>query len=184
MSLKHKWYTQPEMIVGLSALLVSFVAVAVSLYSASIDRAYARASVWPELRITRSDIDFANPDIPYFSIALRNSGTGPARIKFAKVTYKGVPYKTWDELLKAADVPVHRFIQSTMTTVTIPAMEYYNTVVAKHPEMVSAFRTIDKDIDISVCFCSIYDECWLEQRRESLQPVEQCEIDEKERFLQ
>ncbi|WP_445768576.1 hypothetical protein [Rheinheimera sp.] len=44
----------PEMIIAGSALLVSLITAFVSIYSAFIDRAYARASVWPRLEIFRS----------------------------------------------------------------------------------------------------------------------------------
>ncbi len=42
------------MIIAGSALLVSLITAFVSIYSAFIDRAYARASVWPRLEIFRS----------------------------------------------------------------------------------------------------------------------------------
>ncbi len=43
----NKWYTNPEMIVALSALLIGIVTAFTSVYSAYVDREYARASVWP-----------------------------------------------------------------------------------------------------------------------------------------
>ena len=52
--MKRKWYTQPEMLVAISALITSLVAVVVAMYSAYIDRAYAKASVWPSVIIARS----------------------------------------------------------------------------------------------------------------------------------
>ncbi len=39
------WYKIPEMIVALSALLISIVMTIVAIYSAHIDRSYARASM-------------------------------------------------------------------------------------------------------------------------------------------
>ena len=43
------WYKNPEMIVALSALIIGLVTAFTSIYSAYVDREYARASVWPRL---------------------------------------------------------------------------------------------------------------------------------------
>lgn len=47
MEAKRGFSLSGEMLKGISALLVSRVAVVISLYSAWIDRAHARVSVWP-----------------------------------------------------------------------------------------------------------------------------------------
>lgn len=51
---KRAWYQSPEMLVGLSAVLVSVVALGVGMYSAYIERTSARAAVWPSLMLARS----------------------------------------------------------------------------------------------------------------------------------
>jgi len=68
------------MLVAMSVLFISIVTAAVSIYSASTDRKYAKASVWPRLEIFRS----FNSD-KSFEYAVTNNGTGPAIIKYAKV---------------------------------------------------------------------------------------------------
>jgi hypothetical protein len=87
-----KWYKSPEMIVALSALLIGLVTAFTSIYSAYIDREYARASVWPKLEIFRS---FNSNS---FSYDVSNSGTGPALIKYAKVQDGSTYIKTWEEI--------------------------------------------------------------------------------------
>ena len=81
---KIAWYKKPEMIVALSALLISVVTTIIGLYSTMIDRSYARASVWPRVEIYRSH----SLEKGYFSYGVMNNGTGPAIIKYAKVTTK------------------------------------------------------------------------------------------------
>jgi hypothetical protein len=88
----QKWYKNPEMIVALSALLIGLVTAFTSIYSAFVDREYARASVWPRLEIFRS---FGGES---FSYGVTNSGTGPALIKYAKVQYGEKYIKTWNEI--------------------------------------------------------------------------------------
>ncbi len=82
-----KWYKNPEMIVAFSALLIGIVTAFTSIYSAYVDRTYARASVWPRLEIFRS---FSQGN---FSYGVDNNGTGPAIIKYARVKYEGKPIK-------------------------------------------------------------------------------------------
>ena len=75
-----KWYKSPEMIVALSALIIGLVTAFTSIYSAYVDREYARASVWPRLEIFRSFNGNSS-----FSYGVSNNGTGPALIKYAKI---------------------------------------------------------------------------------------------------
>jgi len=87
-----KWYKSPEMIVALSALLIGLVTAFTSIYSAYVDREYARASVWPMLEIFRS---FNGNS---FSYGVSNNGTGPALIKYEKVKDGSKYIKTWKEI--------------------------------------------------------------------------------------
>ncbi len=70
-------FKNPEMIIAVSALIVSLITAFASIYSAFIDRAYARSSVWPRLEIHRS---YSDKDSS-FSYMVNNKGTGPAVIK-------------------------------------------------------------------------------------------------------
>ena len=92
-----KWYKKPEMIVAFSALLISLITAVVSVYSAYVDRSYARASVWPRLELHRS---FGES---HFNYGVTNSGNGPALIKYAVVTYQSKPIKEWRDI---PDFPV------------------------------------------------------------------------------
>ena len=166
------WYKKPEMIVALSALLISVVTTMVGVYSAHIDRAYARASVWPRLEIFRS---YGNES---FSYGVSNNGTGPAIIKYAAVTYQSKPIKSWYDIPK-----IPHFTQSHIGNRILSAENtiqplVYNGTENKH------FLTIDKDIKISLCYCSIYDQCWLTDRENNPLPVDECTIDQKLRFQQ
>jgi hypothetical protein len=75
---KEKWYKNPEMIIALTALFIGLLTAFISIYSAYTDRAYAKASVWPKIEISRSH------NVDSFSYGVANKGTGPALIKYAK----------------------------------------------------------------------------------------------------
>jgi len=166
------WYRKPEMVVALSALIMSLVTTIVAIYSAYIDRAYARASVWPRLEMYQSNSD------GNFRYGLTNSGTGPAIIKYAEVTYKDKPIKNWREI---PNIPRH--IQSHMSSKVLLPEQIINPIKSTD-KSAKIFREIDKAISISLCYCSIYDECWLIDRSNKPTNIAQCTINEELAFTQ
>ncbi|NMP31290.1 hypothetical protein HII17_06930 [Thalassotalea sp. M1531] len=174
------WYKSPEMIVGLSALTVSLVAVFVGIYSAYIDRAYARASVWPRLEIFRSYSGKAET----FEYGVTNSGTGPAKIKYVVIKYNDKAIQYWRDIdaLSAKDV---NFTQSFISNRIISPLQVVNPIKATTASsMIDFINTESQYVSIDICYCSIYDECWLIDRKNAPANIEECVISEKERFLQ
>lgn len=166
-------YRSPEMIIALSALLISIVTAGVSIYSAATDRAYAKASVWPRLEIFRS---FSTNKS--FEYGVTNNGTGPALIKYAKVKYDSTFIKKWK------DIPnFEEFIQSHTGTRILPSQGVITPLKYKGGNT-KLFFDADKKISITLCYCSIYEECWITDRENQPKPVEQCVINEKDKFLQ
>lgn len=166
------WYKKPEMIVAFSALFLSIITTVVSIYSAYVDRSYARASFWPRVELFRS---FGNDK---FSYGITNSGNGPALIKYAKVQYKSAPIQRWRSI---PNLP--NFTQSHFGTRILSSQNHITPVLYKGPE-VTKFLSADEFVDIEICYCSIYEECWITDRRNDPKPINSCSIKEQERFLQ
>jgi len=168
----NKWYKKPEMIVAFSALLISVVTAIVGIYSAYIDRSYARASVWPRLEIFRS---FGGEKFEY---GVTNSGNGPALIKYAVVQYKSNAIKYW------GDIPsLPNFTQSHLSTRILSPQNSIKPIVYRG-EKSKVFLKADEFIDIELCYCSIYEECWLTNRVNEPKLVNSCLVDESKAFLQ
>ena len=167
-----KWYKNPEMIVALSALIIGLVTAFTSIYSAYVDRQYARAAVWPRLEIFRSFSDDS------FSYTVKNSGTGPALIKYAKVRHDGKYVKMWEDIKT-----FQNFRQSHIGLRTLPPQTSV-TPLSYKGEAASEFMNTDQKVSIELCYCSIYDECWLIDKRNEPQPIEECTVSEKESFFQ
>ena len=169
------WFQQPEMIVGLSALLVSLVAVGVALYSAYIDRAYARASVWPRLEVGRS----FNPET--YTYLVTNNGTGPAVVKWAVLTLKGEPLAHWRQYMDSIvpdekqDGDVIRYSQSHISTSVLPATKEIKVMSSDAPELIAMLHQASSDTELQLCYCSIYDECWTTSWKQPQPiPVSEC----------
>lgn len=178
MSQATSW-KNPEMLIAISALVISVITAFTSLYSAFTDRTYARASAWPRLEIARShDAEISHQYI------VSNNGTGPALIKYAKVSFAGQPLKSWDQLLSTLGSAEASFSQSHLGRIVLPAQQKITAFHLRTPKAVAAYYASPAPVSIELCYCSIYDECWLVDR--SNQPIEvaECQIDEAERFLQ
>ena len=164
---KQAWFLKPEMIIALSALLISVVTTITSIYSAYIDRAYAKASVWPRLELARTYFDDS------FGYILSNKGNGPALVKYATVEFDGKNIETWDEIPFTEDAI--RYSQSHMSSRVIPANETYKPLLLTTTNIKPHLKN-DKKIKITLCYCSIYDECWVISRDNIPQEVPHCEI--------
>jgi hypothetical protein len=174
-------FKNPEMIIAGSALLVSLITAFVSIYSAFIDRAYARASVWPRLEIHRSYSDVGTK--PSFLYAVTNKGTGPAVIKFARLTLNEQPIIKWADYLTLRTGRVVPHMQSHLGSLVLTAGEKLTPLHVKDEE--AAKLLVENDnLQIELCYCSIYDECWLADRSNEPKPVAQCQIDDSQRFMQ
>jgi hypothetical protein len=168
-----KWYKNPEMIVALSALLIGLVTAFTSIYSAYVDREYARASVWPKLEIFRSYNGNSS-----FSYSVSNNGTGPALIKYAKVKNGSKYIKTWKEIKAFQNIR-----QSHINNRTLSPQKSITPVSYKGEDAKSLVKA-DTLISIELCYCSIYEECWVIDRSNRPKAVETCTVDNKQIFLQ
>jgi len=166
------WYKNPEMIVALSALLIGLVTAFTSVYSAYVDREYARASVWPRLELFRS---FSGNS---FSYGITNNGTGPALIKSVTVQDGSKYIKTWNEIESFRNIT-----QSHIGNRTLPPQKSITPVLYKGEDVNSIVKA-DELIDLELCYCSIYDECWIVDRSNRPAVVEACVIDDKQMFQQ
>ncbi|MDP2562445.1 hypothetical protein [Psychrobium sp. 1_MG-2023] len=165
-------YKKPEMIVALSALLISVITAVIGVYSAYIDRAYARASVWPRLEVFQS---FDTDSIEY---GVTNNGTGPAIIKHAIVRYNNEVIHQWRDI---PDLP--QFVQSHIGQRILPSKLSITPIVIEDNE-VSKLQKVWRLIEIELCYCSIYDECWQTDKTNQPTLVEACIVSKSDRFLQ
>lgn len=160
-----RWLMRPQMLVGLSALLLSLCGLFISIYEASLIRQSQRATTWPYVEIG------ASLNAGRVTIWVENTGVGPARIQAGAVTYKGEVQEDWQQLMHniagetADSVDIYK---SLINGRVLPANSDREAIFAitknSAPEgkmIVLLQRAIRSgDLDISVCYSSVYDECW------------------------
>ena len=177
---RSKWsrLLRPEMLVAFSAIIISLSALAVSLYETSLIRQQQHASVWPHVMV--------GPSIQSerFMFLVSNTGIGPARIKDVEVTVDDEPVRNWVSMLEVItdDSGPFNFSMSMINGRVLSAGESYEIfwmVDGSEGDDENFVRQLSDDwerIDITVCYCSVYDDCWTVQMSEN--NPQATEIDE------
>jgi hypothetical protein len=159
------WIRSPQTMIALSAVILSVCGLFISMYEASLIREQQRASVWPNVEIQPS----INTDS--LKIFVENSGIGPARIMKASVSYRGDVKDNWRDLLDAFefqrdDVSDYQSLIQGSVLPPDSGQELIFRVTSDANDPISDLAIqmgraiLDGDINISVCYCSVYDECW------------------------
>ena len=162
----------PEWLIALSAVLVSVATMGVYIYQAKIMQAQQLASVWPYIEWTTT---FSYDNGVYLSVV--NKGVGPARVNETHLFLDGKEIADDRELLRI------------LTNGKSDSLSIFGSVVNYRVlapgEEVRLFHMTGKGININkmiesfkrvqytVCYCSIYDECWTSQ---GLKVVAGCNV--------
>lgn len=178
---RRKLNIHPEMLVGVSAVLIGICALAVSLYEASLMRQEQRAAVIPLLELARSyvlDQDETSAGRSRLMLHAENVGIGPARVVDFKVTVDGVPKSTWSAAMReliSRDAAV-AYGQSTINGRTIPPDRLVTMFDLNDTELAAALIAEFGRLDFEACYCSVFDECWTTKYSTfgGATPVESC----------
>jgi hypothetical protein len=148
------------------ATLVGILALAVSGYTAYVQRQQLRAAVWPILQYDTSN----EPDI-HFTLA--NKGVGPAIIRHVIVRVDGKPVKNWAEALEEMVGPGggKHFSESNITghvfsageSMTVLTPEDDNEKPVTFDKTNPLWIALNKNrfrVTVEICYCSTLGECW------------------------
>ncbi|MEL7448686.1 MAG: hypothetical protein AAFN78_05725 [Pseudomonadota bacterium] len=174
----------PEMLVGISAVVIGLCALGVSLYETSLMRAEQRSGVLPILELGRSyNVSDTDPSRNRLSLIAQNVGIGPARILDFTVTIDGKHYPTWDAAMRTLAGSESRvsYSMSTINGRTIPpdkTIEMFNLSDLSHLEPI--LENFER-LDFEACYCSVFDECWTTKMSTfgAAVPVEGCRSTEQ-----
>ncbi len=169
------WLFEPQTMIGLSAVLLSVCGLFISLYEASLIRQEQRASVWPHVQV---GVSFRSDTVSFHA---QNAGVGPARIRAAAAKYKGQTKASWEDFLQhferdtnleeridgEPDVDRYQdFINGNVLPPNSPMDDIFRLTAVEEDsasrEVLQALRQRVEEgiIDITLCYCSVYEECW------------------------
>ena len=179
------WISRPESIIGICAVIVSVVAVSISAYEAGLQRDWQRAAVWPYIQLNRSYYCKASSVAPggcewILTLNAENVGVGPAHVRDFHVVVDGKPQATWRAAMQALlhtneDV---QYGQSTILGTIVPpqrTIQMFQYIDSARAEKL--FKEMDR-LTYSACFCSVFDECWVTNSKEThAEKISRCTTD-------
>jgi hypothetical protein len=169
-----RWLSRPEMLVGLSAVLLSVCGLFISIYEASLMRTEQRAAVWPHVETA---VSINDDDIAFW---VQNTGIGPARIRAAALTHDGQTLAGWDALMEVLEIPTDSLERYySVINGRVLAVDARREVIFRvsrpsgpaAPEALGALarNIIDGTLDVAVCYCSVYEECHISRLQDLVQ---------------
>lgn len=167
--------TSKSSLLSLTAIVLSLSALGVSVLEVSAIRDEQRVQVWPYVELTE------NFNAEGFGLYAINKGIGPARIRTLSMSFQDQVYDNLDELIlntlgeeNAFSYDVYRS-SNPARSVMSPGQEVVLFQVPWEPRTRLLAERWSEGIELSLCFCSVYDDCW-ETRlsRDEPQPVEEC----------
>jgi hypothetical protein len=180
-----KWF---DVAMAVAVLVVSFGSLYVSLHTGHTMEALVeqnqrlvRAQSTPILQYTHgNDVDGQ----PVLHFQVRNVGTGPARLAWARLEHGGRTYATWSGFALAALPAVDRLpLQNAPLAPSVlsageerPIMRWPREGDA---DQLRAWDTLERsrfNAVATACYCSVFDECWTSHMNGDVpRQVESCE---------
>lgn len=137
------------------SVLISICALSLAIYTAYLERQHKRLSVQPHIYMS---FYFNDQGAGWMT---GNSGLGPAVIKWFTVYVDGKQQPTWAAVMKTLGIPAGAFEFSTLFPGELkatggPAKIFW---VPSGPRSKALIRDYSR-VQLEVCYCSLYDECW------------------------
>jgi hypothetical protein len=182
-ALKSKW--RVDIIVSLSAILISLATFGIYFYQTKIIQEQAKASVYPHLEIVR---EYNNSDNP-FILYIKNVGIGPAFLKKMEIKYKGKVYTSSDINNSGSCLPF-RFLTKILPfeqiptvangpnlPIVIPAGEkiMFMRLNDTNPKSIELLVSIFDNSKIKVCYASVYKDYWTVEKWKQPEECKNCE---------
>ncbi len=164
-------------ILSIVAIVMSIGALLVSVFEVSAIRDEQRVQVWPYVAVS------THYSSDGFKLHAVNKGIGPARIRTVDITYEGEPVDDIDQLIVdtvgEADAFSYDLYRASDISQSVMSPEEDRTLfgVPWEPRTRRLSEDWSGKIDVAVCYCSVYDECW-ESRLNAGEPtpVARCEV--------
>jgi hypothetical protein len=178
---------------GVTAVVlgISILSLWVAVGTEDANRRMVAAASWPFLKISDGNADEQGRPRLMFSVG--NSGVGPAKVESFEVFWKGKAYSRSYELLRdccGLDLPAYQaatyrheatpIIDDKVAGRVIRAGETVTFLDIKmgadNEKLWHALDQARRDIRYRICYCSVFDECWSNDRND-LNParVKSCE---------
>jgi hypothetical protein len=173
-----------DVVLGVSAVFISLMSLLLALQHGRAMEKMVEMSSWPYVRVQFSNAHVdGTPDV---SIAMVNSGVGPAKVETLEVFYDGVAQPSPSALLRAmakiSDPNRHvKKVTSDVLGTVLPARDRI-VLVNVLPDQLSPqeYQNIhegSEKLSFRVCYCSVFDECSvMDEQKAKVEAVKACPV--------
>jgi hypothetical protein len=167
----HKWV---DMTVAFSALFISVVSLGIAIAHGRTMEKMAEANArlvgansWPHLSYGAGVVTTGG--VRKVDMKVANTGVGPAKIESAELVWKGIAYGRNQDFLQACcgldPASGTAFDSDLVPYLVLRAGEQINFLAFTESASPSVFAALQgaalsRDLQLHVCYCSIFDECW------------------------
>jgi hypothetical protein len=172
----HRWF---DITASVCAMVVSFASLYLAIHHGHVMQQMAEANSrmvtatsWPHVSYSTSNVASDGSD-SVIRFSLTNKGIGPARIEGMEVRLDGQPVKSVRELLNAccsaggenAATQVSWRLSTANGEILRPGEDKAFLHLSRHadPAVWSRIRALPDKVAVKVCYCSVFDECWVAQ---------------------
>ena len=151
------------------ATLVALCALLLAVYTSWLNRDYLRRSNRPEMQVSFFFSDEGS------GFLFGNTGLGPAYLEWFQILVDGKPQPSWLAMGGALGFkrpPTFKFVRPGRT---YQINSYNKTFWVPPGPLDQELRANRRRIEIRACYCSIFDECWVESDKADPRSVKTCE---------
>lgn len=165
--------------ISLGATAVALIALCTSIWDGCENRDYLRRSNEPQMIVSF----FHNEGGSGYLIG--NAGLGPARIGWLRAFVDDIEVFSWLEVGRALGLksnPAFQHVNPALTYKPGPLSKLFWVKPGPLDQELQANR---RRIQLRICFCSLFDECWIEESRtKEPKQVESCKPFPERPFFQ
>jgi hypothetical protein len=172
----HRWF---DIALGVSAMFVSVVTLFVAIEHgrtmermAEANTRMVEANSWPFIDFSTHNVgDKGGSEV---RLVLTNEGIGPARIETFELWWRGKTMSSPAQLLTACCTPdpIHEFIGVGLASPRIlragEHVDFLSVYPAKGRDVQEKFNNERDYITTRVCYCSVFDECFIKDGGDDL----------------
>lgn len=173
-----------DRVLSLAAIVAAIAAVVVAVYEARIAREHQRVSVWPYLIQYNSHVPGGE-----YTRSVENVGLGPALVRSVQMRVDGQEKRAWNDVIFALigeREPELIYSSLSRGLVLLPGTTRRALWLPPGERATRFWSAVQTErLSVRVCYCSLYQECWIsDSREEEPQRVDVCPADPEAEFLQ
>ena len=153
-----------DLLIAVSALLISTIAALASVYQTHVINQQLSATVWPYLMLDRT---YGQQSM---TLSVTNYGLGPALVRSAWMDLNGKPMPSWDAVIAEYVQMKHQMHVNGVTRIgdsNLDGSVVLSAGVSRRlldlrttGNAIHAARRLAGNLSLRICYCSLLGQCW------------------------